>query len=171
MTIQWYQRLDGLWNGQCGCGSTLAGIEYREQVQATSWHNPKCEGVKGNPVEVEGDEVIIEFVNRLKCFEAIVTKYVKEGSRDFLVELRREWRSDFGESVVRIESFVPPGHRQQELGVIRLVTTLRNGKAAISLGGLGNHEQFNHVLAHFKLGQRMGEIPTVWDRLEHAWLD
>lgn len=166
--VQWYQRLDGLWNGFCPCGATLAGMPGAERPQAQTNHRIRCIQCKDGSQELEGDEVIIEFINRLKVLGAVVAKYVSDGSKGFFAELRKEWTSDFGTTLVRIWSFQPAKMRWDDLGCIRLSTTLRNGLSVVSLSDLPNHEQFNHVMAHFELGKRNGEIPSFWDRLENA---
>jgi len=38
MRLVWYQRDDGLWNAECACHATIAGVPDEARSDAEVWH-------------------------------------------------------------------------------------------------------------------------------------
>lgn len=48
MILIWYQRLDGLWNAECGCGATICGTRDAERRAAERWHFERADEDRKN---------------------------------------------------------------------------------------------------------------------------
>jgi hypothetical protein len=38
MRLVWYQRDDGLWNAECACHATIAGVSFDRREAGEAWH-------------------------------------------------------------------------------------------------------------------------------------
>lgn len=77
----WYQRIDGLWNTDCRCGSSICGFLEDERDAAESAHlqHAEAERTKDNrrpcgPAPINDETLLIDFTNRLKL-EGFTTRY------------------------------------------------------------------------------------------------